>query len=142
MHSAQNFGANNFVMTAFLGSGSIFYIFLDRGQLFHEKGRRESSEALDHCILHGISVRIQWRGRFFASSHLRSPYEGSIFHRCFAMGPKKSSKKKVLKTVTARLPFRGNFALSLASPVVGPRGIENGPKWAEKCSYLIAGYVG
>ena len=42
----------------------------------------------------------------------------------------------------ARLPFRGNFALSLASRVVGPRVIENGPKWAEKCFYLIAGHVG
>ena len=57
-------------------------------------------------------------------------------------GRKKSSKKKVLKAVTARLHFRGNFAPSLASLVVGPRGIENGPKQAEKCPYLIVGYVG
>ena len=57
-------------------------------------------------------------------------------------GRKKSSKKKVLKTVTARLHFRGNFALSLASQVVGPPGLENGPKRVEKCSYLIAGHVG
>ena len=36
------------------------------------------------------------------------------------------------------MPFRGNLALSLASQVVGPWGLENEPKRAEKCSYLIA----
>ena len=39
-------------------------------QNVHENGRRESSEALDHTILHRISVRIQPWGRFFASSHV------------------------------------------------------------------------
>ena len=53
-------------------------------------------------------------------------------------GSQKVVEKKVPKTVTARLPFRGNFALSLASLVVGPWGLENEPKRAEKCSYLIA----
>ena len=72
MHSAQNFGANNFVMMTFFGIGGNFWIF-------HEKGRRESSEALDHCILHGISVRIQPRGRFFASSH-----PGKLDFSCFS----------------------------------------------------------
>ena len=44
-------------------------IFLDRDRIliFREKGRRESSEALDHCILHRISVRIQPWGRYFSS---------------------------------------------------------------------------
>ena len=58
MHSAQNFDANNFVMTTFFGIGIKFLIF-------HEKGRRESCGALDHCILHRIPVRIQPWGRFF-----------------------------------------------------------------------------
>ena len=44
----------------------------------HENGRRESPEALDHCILHRISVRIQPCGRFFASSHL-----GKVDFSCF-----------------------------------------------------------
>ena len=35
MHSAQNFGANNFAMMTFFGIGSEFVIF-------HEKGRHES----------------------------------------------------------------------------------------------------
>ena len=46
MHSAQNFGANNFVMTTFLGSGSNLF--------FHEKGRCESCGALHRFILHRI----------------------------------------------------------------------------------------
>ena len=36
----------------------------------NENSRRESWEALDHTILHRISVRIQPQGRLFASSHL------------------------------------------------------------------------
>ena len=37
MHSAQNFGANNFVMTTFFGIGVEFWIF-------HEKGRVRAAE--------------------------------------------------------------------------------------------------
>ena len=44
----------------------------------HENGRRESPEALDHCILHRISVRIQPCGRFFASSRM-----GKVDVLCF-----------------------------------------------------------
>ena len=44
----------------------------------HENCRLESPEALDHCILHRISVRIQPCGRFFASSHL-----GKVDFSCF-----------------------------------------------------------
>ena len=36
----------------------------------HETGRRESWEALDHTVLHRILVRIQPRGRVFASSRV------------------------------------------------------------------------
>ena len=35
-------------------------------EIWHENGRRESPEALDHTILHRISVRIQPRRRHFA----------------------------------------------------------------------------
>ena len=52
-----------------LCDGDILGIAVKFG-IFHEKGRRESSEAVDHCILHRISLRIQPCGRFFASSHL------------------------------------------------------------------------
>ena len=54
----------------------LFFIFCDRGQLFHGNCCHESSEALDHCILHGISVRIQPRGRFFPAP----ARETLIFH--------------------------------------------------------------
>ena len=47
-------------------------------QRVHEKGRRESRGALDHCILHRILVRIQPCGRFFASSHM-----GKVYFSCF-----------------------------------------------------------
>ena len=52
--------------------------FFTKTQHVHENGRRESSEALDHTILHRISVRIQPWGRFFASSHV-----GKVNFVCF-----------------------------------------------------------
>ena len=84
MHSAQNFGANNFVMTTFflfftkwvavraaeLSTGAfctefrceqlcdddIFGIGINF-ETFHEKGRCESCGLLDLTIVHRISVR-------------------------------------------------------------------------------------
>ena len=40
-------------------SRSVNHFFFSKTQNVHENGRRESSEALDHTILHRISVRIQ-----------------------------------------------------------------------------------
>ena len=62
MHSAQNVGANNFVMMAFLGIGALRY----KHRNGHESGPRQSCQFLDRCILHRISVRTTLRRRHFS----------------------------------------------------------------------------
>ena len=57
MHSAQNFGANNFVTPAFFGIEVKFGALRDKHGNGHENSPNESCGALDRCILHGNLAR-------------------------------------------------------------------------------------
>ena len=84
MHSAQNFGANNFAMTTF------FWIGIEFG-IFHEKGRRESLETVPFWIAirsvpnRSVPDRNSFRSDPFHSVPDRNPFRSEPFRAAISI---------------------------------------------------------